>query len=68
MQGIHKLRKNLILSTQSQTDVTDVVTPSTEMVLDVQQQSTSVRFVRRLVILVAYATREEINLMVTKGP
>ena len=36
MKESHKFTKKLILSTQSQTDVTDVVTPSTEKVLNVQ--------------------------------
>ena len=64
----HKKIEDLILSTQGQTDVINVVTPSTEKVLDVHQESTSVIFARRWVILIASATEKEIYVLITKGP
>ena len=40
-----KIKDDLIVSAQDQTDVQNLVTPNTEKGLGVQQASTSVRFV-----------------------
>ena len=62
----HKKREDLIQSTQ--TDVINVVTPSIEKVLDIQQQSAIVKFVRRLATSVAYATRRLRKVIIIKDP
>ena len=68
LQESQKKRDDLIQSAQSLTDVINVVTPNIEKGSDVQQVSTSVVFVRRLVILVACATRKEIDILITISP
>ena len=67
MQESHK-KSDLIQSTPGQTGVINVVTPSIEKGSDVQQVSTNVLFVRRLVILVACGTREKIDMLITWSP
>ena len=61
-----KKREGLIQCTQ--TDVINVVTPSIEKDLDVQHQSTNVKFVRRLALSVAYAIRRLRKMIIIKGP
>ena len=58
-KATRKIREDLTLTAQSQTDVTEVVTPSTEKGLDVQQASTSVKFVINLVTSVVCVIRRE---------
>ena len=62
----HKKREDLIQS--ARTDVINVVTPSIEKDLGVQWQSISVKYVRRLAISVAYATRRLRKIIIIKGP
>ena len=62
----HKKGKALIQS--AQTDVINVVTPTTGKALDVQHQSTNVKSVRRLAISVASATRRKNKVITIKGP
>ena len=59
-------REDLIQSTQ--TDVINVVTPSTEKALDVQWQRTNVQFVRRLATSVACATRRLRTVITINDP
>ena len=59
MKQNHNKGEGLIQSTQ--TDVIDVVTPTIGKALDVQHQSTNVKFVRRLATSVACATRRKIK-------
>ena len=63
-----KIEEELIMSKQNQIDVPNVVTPSIENVSGVQQASTSVRFAINLATSVAYATRKERDMIITKGP
>ena len=56
------------MNTQDKTDVINVVTPSTEKGLGVQQASTSVRFVINLATSVTCVTRREIACIITNGP
>ena len=65
MQESHKKREDLIQSTQ--TDVINVVTSSIEKDLDVQWQSTNVKFLRRLATSVACATRRLKKVIIIKG-
>ena len=62
----HKKREDLIQSTQ--TDVINVMTPFIEKDLDVQWQSTNVKFVRRLATSVAFATSRLKKMIIIKGP
>ena len=66
MKENHKKREDLIQS--AQTDVINVVTPFIEKDLDVQQQSTNIKFVRRLTTSVDYATRRLKKVIIIKGP
>ena len=65
IQESHKKREELIQSTQI--DVINVVIPSIEKALDVQQQSTNVKYVRRLATSVAYAIRRLRKVIIIKG-
>ena len=66
MQESPKKREDLIQS--AQTDDINVVTPSIEKALDVQQQSTNVKFARRLATSVVCATRRLIKVIIIKDP
>ena len=66
MKESHKKRDDLIQSAQR--DVINVVTPSIENDLDVQWQSTNVKFVRRLATSVVYAIRRLRKVNIIKGP
>ena len=59
-------REDLIQS--AQTDVINVVTPSIEKALDVQWQSTNVKFVRIFATSVAYARGRLKKVIIIKGP
>ena len=63
-----KIKEDLILNAQDQTDVQNVMTHNSEKGLGVQQASTSVRFVIHLATLVACATGREMACIITKGP
>ena len=63
-----KIVEDLSISIPDKIDVQNVVTPPIEKGLGVQQASTSVRFVINLATSVAFATRKEINMIITKGP
>ena len=67
MQESHKKREDMILSTQDRTDPVNVVTLNIEKGSDVPQISTSAVFVRRLIILVACATKKR-DMSITRGP
>ena len=58
IQESHKKIEDMILSAQDRTDVVNVVTPNIEVGSDIQQVSTNAVFVRRMVIIVACATRK----------
>ena len=62
----HKKREDLIQS--AQTDFINVVTPFIEKALDVQQQCTNAKYVRRLATSVAYATRSLRKAIIIKDP
>ena len=64
MKENYKKRGDLIQSTQA--DVINVVTPFIEKDLDIQLQSTNVKFVRRLATSVAYATGRLRKVIITK--
>ena len=63
-----KIEEDLILSTQDQTDVHNVVNPNTEKSLGVEQACTSVRCVTNLATSVACTTRREMACIISKGP
>ena len=62
-----KIEEDLILSIQDKTDVQNMVTPSTEKGLGVQQASTSVRFVINLATSVTCIIRKQMACKNTKG-
>ena len=66
MQESHNKREDLIQSTQ--TDVINVVTPSIEKALDVQWQSTNVKFVGKLATSVVCGARRLRKVIIIKGP
>ena len=63
-----KIEEDLILITEGQTDVQNVVTPSSEKVLDVQQASTNVRFAKNLATSAASVTRRKLACIIKESP